>query len=185
MTSIDPLKRPWREWYQLEVWRRRRRLQLRHFALRAMCLARGITTPATIADHIESHGGDWNAFRLGALQSLCKPCHDRGKRLLDLDGCSQDIDEDGWPIDGRHRANASRTPQKPPGAVGAPQTERTESAILASVAHQEGRERKRLLCWSQDVARCLRRSGRSPTNYMKLRYPKCAASQISSRQLRR
>jgi len=76
-----------------------------------MCLARGITTPATIANHIESHGGDWNAFRLGALQSLCKPCHDRGKRLLDLDGCSQDIDEDGWPIDGRHRANASRTPR--------------------------------------------------------------------------
>src|SRR5262249_38106385 len=73
-----------------------------------MCLARGITTPATVADHIASHGGDWNAFRLGALQSLCKPCHDRGKRLLDLDGCSHEIGDDGWPTDPRHRANAPR-----------------------------------------------------------------------------
>jgi len=73
-----------------------------------MCLARGITTPATVADHIASHGGDWNAFCLGALQSLCKPCHDRGKRLLDLDGCSHEIGDDGWPTDPRHRANAPR-----------------------------------------------------------------------------
>jgi 5-methylcytosine-specific restriction endonuclease McrA len=105
---IPANERPWREWYQLEIWRRRRRLQLREFPLCAMCLERGVTTPATVADHVESHGGDWNKFRLGRLQSLCKPCHDRGKRLLEIDGCVQDIDHDGWPTDPRHPANKQR-----------------------------------------------------------------------------
>jgi hypothetical protein len=32
-------------------------------------------TPASIADHDPPHKGDWNAFRLGPLQSLCRDCH--------------------------------------------------------------------------------------------------------------
>lgn len=83
-------------------------MQLRTHPLCATCLSRGVTTPATIADHVEPHRGDWNAFMLGKLQSLCKPCHDKDKRLLDLHGYSDDIGDDGWPLDPRHPANAKR-----------------------------------------------------------------------------
>jgi hypothetical protein len=71
-----------------------------------MCLARGVTMPATIADHVDSHRGDWNAFLLGDLQSLCKACHDSSKRQLDIRGCSSDIGDDGWPTDPRHPTNS-------------------------------------------------------------------------------
>ena len=53
-----------------------------------------------------SHRGDWDAFVLGELQSLCEPCHNRGKRLLDERGYTNDIDEDGWPTDPRYPANS-------------------------------------------------------------------------------
>jgi 5-methylcytosine-specific restriction endonuclease McrA len=101
-------ERPWRSWYQLEVWRRRRRLQLRFEPLCAFCIARGVVTPATIADHVTPHRGDWNAFRLGALQSLCSDCHVRMKRRIDLHGYSSEIGDDGWPIDPRHPANGGK-----------------------------------------------------------------------------
>lgn len=111
MTMLPPdAQRPWRDWYSLGIWRRRRALHLRGEPLCRMCLERNVVTPATIADHIESHGGDWNKFRLGALQSLCKDCHDRRKKLLDIDGHTHDIDVDGWPTDPRHPANARRPP---------------------------------------------------------------------------
>jgi len=98
--------RPWREWYQLNVWRRRRALQLKQHPLCVMCESRGVVTPATVADHVKPHRGDWNSFRLGALQSLCSACHNAYKRRLDLDGYQSDlIDQDGWPIDPRHPAN--------------------------------------------------------------------------------
>jgi len=98
--------RPWRQWYQLERWRRRRRLQLRHFPVCRMCEARGLVTVATIADHVSSHRGDWNAFLLGELQSLCADCHNRLKQRLTLDGfCATSLDRNGWPLDLRHPAN--------------------------------------------------------------------------------
>jgi len=100
--------RPWRDWYQTAAWRRRRAHQLKIEPLCRMCLARGVTTPASIADHIESHGGNWNLFRLGALQSLCANCHNSQKRLLENYGWSPDIDDDGWPTDPRHPANVRR-----------------------------------------------------------------------------
>jgi hypothetical protein len=98
--------RHWRTWYTTTHWRRRRQLQLNAHPLCLMCLARGVVTPATIADHIESHRGNWNAFLMGALQSLCKSCHDSSKRRIVLDGCSSEIDDDGWPTDPRHPTNA-------------------------------------------------------------------------------
>jgi len=108
MVNPVPIQqRPWRTWYSSRRWRKRRALQLRMFPLCKMCEARGIATPAVIADHVESHEGDWNAFMLGELQSLCKPCHDSLKRRLDLDGHTQDIDADGWPTDPSHPANAA------------------------------------------------------------------------------
>jgi len=74
-----------------------------------MCSQRGVLTPATIADHITPHHGDANLFWLGKLQSLCKPCHDRGKRLLETCGYHNDIADDGWPIDPKHPANQVRS----------------------------------------------------------------------------
>jgi hypothetical protein len=73
-----------------------------------MCVQRGLTRPATIADHIRDHHGDFNEFLTGALQSLCKPCHDSLKRRQDLRGYSDEIDERGWPIDPAHPANRTR-----------------------------------------------------------------------------
>jgi hypothetical protein len=35
----------------------------------------GCVTPATVADHIEPHRGDFTEFRLGPLRSLCADCH--------------------------------------------------------------------------------------------------------------
>jgi 5-methylcytosine-specific restriction endonuclease McrA len=48
---------------------------LRTEPLCRICLEAGRVTPATVADHIEPHRGGYNAFRLGALRSLCKACH--------------------------------------------------------------------------------------------------------------
>jgi 5-methylcytosine-specific restriction endonuclease McrA len=102
----NPELRPWRTWYQLESWRRRRRLQLKQHPLCAECLSRGVVERATVADHTKPHRGDWNAFRLGELQSLCDACHNSSKRRFDLDGYdSQLLDAQGWPVDPRHPAN--------------------------------------------------------------------------------
>ncbi len=103
----------WRSWYQLEVWRKRRRLQLLFMPLCAECHKRGKTTPATIADHIESHHGDWNTFRLGKLQSLCSHCHESTKKVVDLRGYDPTIGPDGMPIDLRHPVYGSASAVKP------------------------------------------------------------------------
>jgi hypothetical protein len=73
--AANPAALPWRQWYTLQRWRRIAKHQLRIEPLCALCLKRGLVTPATIADHDPPHRGDWNAFRLGPLQSLCRDCH--------------------------------------------------------------------------------------------------------------
>jgi len=45
-----------------------------------------MVTMADIADHIESHHGDWNAFLTGELQSLCSACHAQKARPFCYDG---------------------------------------------------------------------------------------------------
>jgi 5-methylcytosine-specific restriction enzyme A len=94
-------QRHWREWYQSERWRRRRRYQLQLEPLCALCLHQhnGRVTPACIADHIEPHRGDWNKFLTAPLQSLCTDCHaqktvsDRGDQPVVTIGV------DGWPVE--------------------------------------------------------------------------------------
>lgn len=69
----------------------------------------GITTLATVADHIVPHRGDPDLFWNGDLQSLCKDHHDSEARLKDmgkeakptLKGC----DTDGMPLDPNHPWN--------------------------------------------------------------------------------
>jgi 5-methylcytosine-specific restriction protein A len=72
-----------------------------------MCFKRGIVMPATIADHIEPHRGNWNAFWLGALQSLCANCHESRKKFEENRGFTCDVGSDGWPTDPKHPANAT------------------------------------------------------------------------------
>jgi 5-methylcytosine-specific restriction enzyme A len=62
-----------------------------------MCQVRGLAVPATIADHIEPHRGDWNAFLTSELQSLCAHCHNSAKRRIELGRPRPDIGEDGYP----------------------------------------------------------------------------------------
>jgi len=56
-------------------WLRRRNHHLRIEPLCRIYLEASRVTPASVADHVNPHRGD-SAFRLGALRSLCKPCHD-------------------------------------------------------------------------------------------------------------
>lgn len=98
-----------RDWYQLERWRRLARAQKQNYPLCRMCEANGFAVAATIADHIHPHNGDWDAFILGELQSLCAPCHSSRKQAIEKRGYDSQIDQDGWPTDPRHPANrASR-----------------------------------------------------------------------------
>jgi hypothetical protein len=102
-----PQRKPWslpptrRDWYKRQRWRKIRSYQLAKEPLCAMCLRKGRVTPATVADHVEDHHGDWNRFWTGRLQSLCKPCHDGPKRI----GFSSEVGPDGWPLDPNHPAN--------------------------------------------------------------------------------
>jgi len=69
-----------------------------------LCLEAGRVTPASVADHVTPHRGDYTAFRLGALRSLCAACHNR------LDSANNaprypPVREDGTPTDPRHPWN--------------------------------------------------------------------------------
>jgi len=103
--------------YHRKRWFMRRRAQLRKEPLCVICLQRGIATPATIADHIIPHKGDWNSFWTGDLQSLCFTHHNGSKREIEEKGFCSDVGVDGWPLDPNHYANnkaALRTRNKKP-----------------------------------------------------------------------
>ena len=63
-----------------------------------------LLTGATVADHIEPHKGDYNAFVLGKLRSLCAACHDALQGFTHR-GYRCDIGDDGFPVDPRHPFN--------------------------------------------------------------------------------
>jgi hypothetical protein len=98
----------WRSWYQLQSWRKRRVYQLKIEPLCRRCRELGRTTPALVADHVTPHKGDWNAFVLGELQSLCAECHQR--KLVDQTrGYRSDVGLDGYPLDPAHPAYEPRS----------------------------------------------------------------------------
>lgn len=71
------------------------------------CKAMGKIEHASIADHIQSHRGNWMAFLTAELQSLCKPCHDaktEGERNAIVGRLQKGCDVTGMPIDRRHWA---------------------------------------------------------------------------------
>ena len=80
-----------------------------------MCLEHGQPVPATVADHIEEHNGNWNKFWLGELQSLCANCHNSRKRLITARGYDPTIGVDGWPIDPEHPTYRGTVDPKPRG----------------------------------------------------------------------
>jgi 5-methylcytosine-specific restriction enzyme A len=88
-----------RDWYQLGVWKRARQYQLQCEPLCQQCQREGRVTPATQVDHIEPHRGDWNAFRYGAVQSLCLDCHSRKTRAENGCRIRRRIGFDGMPIE--------------------------------------------------------------------------------------
>lgn len=100
-------KDPRRTWYGLALWKERRRHQLQIEPLCAICLAEGRVTGATVADHFPPHGGNYNAFVLGPLRSLCAPCHD-GLQAIKHKGYRSDCDDDGFPTDKNHPFNRVR-----------------------------------------------------------------------------
>jgi 5-methylcytosine-specific restriction enzyme A len=100
--------RHWREWYSLKVWRTRAKYQLQIQPLCCFCKSRGMVTMATVADHVVPHNGEWNAFRLGALQSLCRSCHSKTKDHMQRHGWSAECDEAGRPVDPKHPAYAAQ-----------------------------------------------------------------------------
>lgn len=92
-------------WYGRRSWRKRAARQLKEHPLCRLCFdLKGMVVPAEVCDHVERHGGDWGKFRYGALQSLCRDCHDSAKRVIEARGYSVEIGLDGWPVDPRHPA---------------------------------------------------------------------------------
>jgi 5-methylcytosine-specific restriction enzyme A len=110
-TSNSPVPfAEWSAWYSLARWRKRRADQLAREPFCKLCAARGVSSFATVADHVESHRGVWNDFWLGKLQSLCSNCHKSAKRLVDERGFDPMIGVDGMPVDRRHPAYRQREP---------------------------------------------------------------------------
>jgi 5-methylcytosine-specific restriction enzyme A len=98
----------WHHLYNTKRWKVRRAVQLAEHPFCELCPKEGLQNLATVADHVEPHDGDINAFHLGALQSLCTECHNRDKKRLELRGYGTVIDSHGWPTDPRHPSNKRR-----------------------------------------------------------------------------
>lgn len=80
-------RQPWRNWYKLAAWLNIRKRRLASDPLCVMCLAKGITKAATIADHIVPHRGVRELFFSYAnTQSLCDSCHSRDKQRMEANG---------------------------------------------------------------------------------------------------
>jgi 5-methylcytosine-specific restriction protein A len=95
--SADPS-----DWYRTYRWQRRAKAQLVEQPLCVFHLEKGVVVPGVVADHITPHKGDWNAFWLSPLQTLCLNCHVSGKKYLENRGFRSDIGEDGLPVDQKH-----------------------------------------------------------------------------------
>jgi 5-methylcytosine-specific restriction enzyme A len=100
----------WSHMYRNAAWRRRRVQQLRAAPLCRLCLeVMGVTTPATIADHVTPHKGDPVLFD-GPLQSLCHQCHVTWKAEQEANGFFMGCDRSGNPLDPNHPWRQGETP---------------------------------------------------------------------------
>jgi 5-methylcytosine-specific restriction enzyme A len=98
----------WKHFYGTAFWQLARRHQLQKEPFCRYCAEGGVARLATVVDHVKPHRGDWNLFRLGELQSLCAPCHNSRKQLVEQRGYDLAVDADGWPTDPQHPANSPK-----------------------------------------------------------------------------
>jgi 5-methylcytosine-specific restriction enzyme A len=106
--SVDVTQshRPYQPLYNRKAWPRIRARQLVQEPLCRMCKEIGLDEPATVADHIVPHKGDWDLFfDAGNIQSLCITHHNSAKQQIERLGFSTQIGKDGWPIDSTHPVN--------------------------------------------------------------------------------
>lgn len=84
-------------------WQRERLNHLRAEPACRMCAQLGVTTAATVVDHIVAPKGNEALFwDPGNWQSLCKPCHDSVKQSQERTGILRGCDVDGVPVDPAH-----------------------------------------------------------------------------------
>lgn len=103
--------KPWRSWYSSPRWRGpagRRTVQLHDTPWCEPCKALGRSRPATVANHKIPHRGDPRLFWHGALESMCKTCHDKATQRAEIEGFRRDVDDDGFPTDPDHPFNRRR-----------------------------------------------------------------------------
>lgn len=97
------------------TWRAIRERQLCREPLCRHCAAQGVTTPATVVDHINGRADRREDYREENLQSLCAACHALKTALEDgsfgrrpgaarAKGC----DVDGTPLDRSHHWRTTR-----------------------------------------------------------------------------
>jgi 5-methylcytosine-specific restriction protein A len=94
--------KPWRKFYKTAQWQEIRLDQLAHHPLCERCSPKGRSVRATVVNHVIRHKGDWAKFIAGPFESLCKPCHDRDVQSEEAMGYSDEVGNDGLPVDGRH-----------------------------------------------------------------------------------
>lgn len=110
LSHQGPSKRPWLKWYASVRWARLRAAQLRRVPCCERCTARGRrAVTATVAHHKIKHNGDYKLFWEGDLASSCKPCHDRWEQQIELNGYSNEMGADGFPLDPNHPFNRGET----------------------------------------------------------------------------
>lgn len=90
--------RPWRKWYKLAAWERRRQALFADDPLCRMCKQRDEVTIADTADHVVPHRGDPELFWHGELQPLCASCHSRLKQREEAGTERPAYGVDGYPI---------------------------------------------------------------------------------------
>lgn len=97
----------WRQLYKIRAWAALRRQVLSEEPLCRRCTAKGLTVASRHVDHIVAHKGNTTLFFARSnLQGLCVPCHNRDKQREEVRGHTDALDDDGWPTDPRHPANA-------------------------------------------------------------------------------
>jgi 5-methylcytosine-specific restriction enzyme A len=74
--------RPSRKWYASKAWRGKTGRRLQQLDAEPLCrlCPEHSKQLATVADHVVPHRDDHGLFWFGALQSLCKSCHDGKKQ---------------------------------------------------------------------------------------------------------
>jgi len=90
-------------WYHTTLWRRLRLNQLDKEPLCYVHLRRGLERPATIVDHHIPFVDSWELFiDPNNHRSICFPCHNSAKKLLQTRGVMPGCDINGLPLDSNH-----------------------------------------------------------------------------------